>query len=75
MSLLLLRHFDSTYEQTVFSQRMAKLILSKLTSYWRRYHTHYATRRQLASLSDEQLDDVGISREQALLESRKPFWK
>lgn len=32
-------------------------------------------RRELAELSDGQLDDIGISREQALCEAAKPFWR
>lgn len=35
---------------------------------------NYQTRKQLASLSPEQLNDVGISFEQAQEECRKPFW-
>lgn len=32
------------------------------------------TRQQLKHLSAEQLDDIGISRKEALNESNKPFW-
>jgi len=32
-------------------------------------------RRQLLTLSDEQLDDIGITREQVSEEANKPFWK
>jgi uncharacterized protein YjiS (DUF1127 family) len=32
-------------------------------------------RRELASLDDRQLNDVGISREAVLREARKPFWR
>jgi uncharacterized protein YjiS (DUF1127 family) len=32
-------------------------------------------RRQLLTLSDEQLDDIGITRAQVLEEVNKPFWK
>lgn len=31
-------------------------------------------RRQLATLSDAQLDDIGISRAEADAEAAKPFW-
>ncbi len=31
-------------------------------------------RRQLATLSDNQLADIGITREQALIEAARPFW-
>ncbi len=45
-------------------------ILTKLKLYVLRYHT----RQQLKKLSPEQLCDVGISKEQMLEESQKPFW-
>ena len=32
-------------------------------------------RRQLLNLSDEQLDDIGITRAEALEEANKPFWQ
>jgi uncharacterized protein YjiS (DUF1127 family) len=32
-------------------------------------------RQELSSLDDEQLKDVGISREDALREASKPFWR
>ena len=32
-------------------------------------------RRELGSLDDEQLKDVGISRADAVREARKPFWR
>jgi uncharacterized protein YjiS (DUF1127 family) len=45
--------------------------LKKLCHYWEISRQ----RRQLAELSDEALWDIGISRADALQESRKPFWK
>ena len=38
-------------------------------------HERSRQRHQLARLSSEQLRDMGISREAALAESVKPFWK
>lgn len=32
-------------------------------------------RRQLLTLDDRTLDDIGISRAEAQAESRKPFWR
>ena len=32
-------------------------------------------RRQLLSLSDERLDDIGVTRAQVIEEANKPFWK
>ena len=38
------------------------------------YYCRYRSRRQLLSLSDERLRDIGISKEQALTEAQRPFW-
>ncbi|MEO0442731.1 MAG: DUF1127 domain-containing protein [Pseudomonadota bacterium] len=45
--------------------------LGKISIYVQRLHT----RRQLKQLSDNQLVDIGMSREQALAEARLPFWR
>ena len=39
--------------------------------FWMRLHT----RRRLLELDDHALKDVGLSRQQALEEALKPFWK
>lgn len=44
----------------------------KLVLLWQRRST---TRRQLQSLSDAQLLDIGISREEAVKEAGKAFWE
>ena len=38
------------------------------------YKQRYSTRRQLGKLSDSQLADIGLTREQADREISKPFW-
>lgn len=38
---------------------------------WLRLHT----RRALLRLNDEQLKDIGLTRQQALDEALRPFWK
>ena len=43
-----------------------------LVAHW---HINYRTRRQLADLGSQQLQDIGVSRADALQELRKPFWK
>ncbi len=40
-----------------------------------RWHERARQRRQLARLDAHQLRDIGISREQALAEARRPFWE
>ena len=44
-------------------------------SRWRQFWRRVRTRRQLLELSDEQLRDIGISREQARIEALRPFWR
>jgi uncharacterized protein YjiS (DUF1127 family) len=39
------------------------------------YKQVYRTRQQLSRLRVEQLNDIGITRAQALKEANKPFWK
>ena len=49
-----------------------RLLVSLMTvSVWRE---RARQRRALKSLSDELLRDIGITRQQALLEAKKPFW-
>jgi len=45
--------------------------LSRWALVWRRVHT----RKALLNLTTEQLRDIGLSREQALKEGLKPFWR
>ncbi len=40
-----------------------------------RGYGRYRQRRALAQLDDRLLQDIGVTRRQALLESRKPFWR
>lgn len=56
-------------------ENIGKINLSKLYQNLRTYYIKYRTRQQLALLTDKQLSDIGITREQAAIESRKPFWK
>ena len=50
---------------------LVNYFLAKCTLFMHRHRT----RNQMKSLSPEQLSDMGISTEQLLEESRKPFWK
>lgn len=51
--------------------RNAPFCLGRWGLFWHRLHT----RRALLNLTPEQLRDVGLSREQALEEGLKPFWR
>jgi uncharacterized protein YjiS (DUF1127 family) len=39
------------------------------------YHQRARQRRALAALDDRLLKDINISREDAMREARKPFWR
>ncbi len=45
--------------------------LSKITL----YRDRYKSRKALARLPVERLNDIGLDKEQAITESKKPFWK
>lgn len=42
---------------------------------WALLRRRLKTRRTLLLLDDQQLLDVGLTREQALVEARRPFWQ
>ncbi len=44
-------------------------------SVWRRWMHNYYSRRLLLQLDRAQLKDIGVTREQALEEGGKPFWR
>ncbi|PYC26540.1 hypothetical protein DMX02_01435 [Pseudomonas jessenii] len=45
--------------------------LSRWNLFWHRLHT----RKALLALTADQLKDIGLTREQALEEGLKPFWR
>ncbi|MDR9863528.1 DUF1127 domain-containing protein [Pseudomonas baetica] len=53
------------------AMRNAPSDLSRWGLFWHRLHT----RKALLCLTSEQLKDVGLTREQALEEGLKPFWR
>ena len=50
-------------------------ILHRLGTAYRLGRMRYRQRRQLMEMDDRQLKDIGITREQAEQEARKPIWK
>jgi uncharacterized protein YjiS (DUF1127 family) len=40
-----------------------------------RMYERWCQRQQLLELDDHMLDDIGLTREQAIEMARKPFWK
>ena len=42
---------------------------------WRQFWLRLSTRRALLRLNAEQLKDIGLTRQQALDEALRPFWK
>lgn len=47
----------------------------QLSTQLRQYHQRRRSRRQLLTLDDRLLNDIGITREQAKKEGQKAFWK
>ena len=56
-----------------------QIVLLKILHWFRTAYRlgeeRYRQRRQLLEMDDRQLKDIGITREQAEQEARKPFWK
>jgi len=55
-----------------------RLIAAELVRGWghvRKWHARSRGRSDLACLDDRMLKDIGMTREQADRELRKPFWK
>ena len=50
-------------------------LLRRLGTAYRLICERYRQRRQLLEMDDRQLKDIGITREEAELEARKPIWK
>jgi uncharacterized protein YjiS (DUF1127 family) len=40
-----------------------------------KWDSRYRTRKALRQLTDEQLKDIGIERDAAYTEARRPFWR
>ncbi len=49
--------------------------LRRLTKLLALYEQRYRTRRQLTQLSDRALQDIGVTKSEALMEAKKAFWK
>ncbi|MGK0526295.1 MAG: hypothetical protein ACI92N_003963 [Pseudomonadales bacterium] len=64
-------------EQSIEKQRIdhSSNLRINLTARLERWLINWRTRRQLASMPDFMLKDIGISRSQAEQEHKKPFWK
>lgn len=54
---------------------MPRFSLTRLRYQLRRYSQRRRSRRQLLALDARLLEDIGITREQARTEGRKPFWQ
>ncbi|MGP5309031.1 DUF1127 domain-containing protein [Vreelandella alkaliphila] len=54
---------------------MLRFSLAQIRCQLRHYHQRRCSRRQLLTLDDRLLEDIGITRTQALKEGCKPFWQ
>jgi len=55
--------------------RNIAVILSRFCTKISLMHGRSLQRRHLSRLTEEQLEDIGVTREQAKRESKKQFWK
>ncbi|KZL20178.1 DUF1127 domain-containing protein [Pseudovibrio sp. Ad37] len=76
-------HFDTNaiqragFEPTVVSPRNSILSEASIRGYWLlplRWAALSKGRRALLNLDRSQLEDIGVSKDEAMLEGRKPFW-
>lgn len=67
------QELEAGQEDSAWSSAMrnAPSGLSRWGLFWHRLHT----RKALLNMTNDQLKDVGLSREQALEEGLKPFWR
>ena len=68
-SLTLLSSFQTTTRLPTSAQ-----VLIWIAATLTRWSLNRRTRRTLAGLTDWELDDIGVSRDQAEAEARKPFF-
>lgn len=54
---------------------IGRLSLGRLVQVVQLWRQRSRTRRQLATLDDYQLSDIGISRSERMAEVGKPFWR
>lgn len=73
---------DDTFDTEVMSRRPTTTVvgngrvwLRRLVSLLGRWAARRRQRLDLASLSDWQLRDLGLSAEAAMAEARRPFWR
>ncbi len=53
----------------------SRSLLERVAEALRLWTTRAAERRQLAELDDRTLDDIGLTRTEAIREASKPFWR
>jgi len=49
--------------------------LKQTRSRWQRWSINFDTRKQLLHLDEHELRDIGMTREDAITEGRKAFWR
>jgi uncharacterized protein YjiS (DUF1127 family) len=66
----------SLSEKANFGKRLREIWhLHRLRAAYKLGRERYRQRRQLMEMDDRQLKDIGITRDQAEQEARKPIWK
>lgn len=50
-------------------------LLYRCAKRWEYWSINFDTRKQLLELDQHELDDIGMTRQHALKEGKKPFWR
>ena len=75
MNKTLEKIMEYSIQKTHYHAQLFSFSLPKIFAKIKQYYAVYQQRQELRHLTDEQLSDIGISREQATHEANKPFWE
>ena len=62
---------NASFRTRLNLRKVIRVAIETLDLWWQKYHQRSSLRR----LSDAQLKDIGLNREEALSEANKPFWR
>jgi uncharacterized protein YjiS (DUF1127 family) len=65
----------STFTHESMINHHAHSLLGQLAETFHVWRQRYASRRELASWSDRELHDIGVSSSDVIYEASKPFWR
>lgn len=65
----------STFTHESMINHHGQSVVSQLAETLHVWRQRYASRRELASWSDRELHDIGVSSSDVIYEASKPFWR